>query len=142
MQSAKLPRSAVALDPWNGSGTATYTATPLGLNFIGIDLKPVMSGPTGGPPRVFAAPGVGVSLSHPATAARLERVKAEYVERAPAASHKLIRLRVLSSLDLLLDTWRSVVIFALNAAKTAGLAPQIDRTPVRPQVDIPAILGD
>ncbi|MGE5501166.1 MAG: DNA methyltransferase [Ignavibacteriales bacterium] len=42
LQSAKLPRGAVVLDPWNGSGTTTYTATSLGLNSIGIDLNPVM----------------------------------------------------------------------------------------------------
>ncbi len=42
LQSAKLPRDAVVLDPWNGSGTTTYTATSLGLNSIGIDLNPVM----------------------------------------------------------------------------------------------------
>lgn len=42
LQSAKLSHSAVVLDPWNGSGTTTYTATSLGLNSIGIDLNPVM----------------------------------------------------------------------------------------------------
>ena len=42
LQSAKLPHGAVVLDPWNGSGTTTYTATSLGLNSIGIDLNPVM----------------------------------------------------------------------------------------------------
>lgn len=42
LQSAKLSRGAVVLDPWNGSGTTTYTATSLGLNAIGIDLNPVM----------------------------------------------------------------------------------------------------
>jgi hypothetical protein len=42
LQSAKLARGAVVLDPWNGSGTTTYTATSLGLNSIGIDLNPVM----------------------------------------------------------------------------------------------------
>lgn len=42
LKSAKLPHSAVVLDPWNGSGTTTYTATSLGLNSIGIDLNPVM----------------------------------------------------------------------------------------------------
>lgn len=42
LQSAKLPRGAIVLDPWNGSGTTTYTATSLGLNSIGIDLNPVM----------------------------------------------------------------------------------------------------
>lgn len=42
LHSAKLPRDAVVLDPWNGSGTTTYTATSLGLNSIGIDLNPVM----------------------------------------------------------------------------------------------------
>ena len=42
LQSAKLPQGAVVLDPWNGSGTTTYTATSLGLNSVGIDLNPVM----------------------------------------------------------------------------------------------------
>ena len=42
LQSAKLPHGAVVLDPWNGSGTTTYTASTLGLNSIGIDLNPVM----------------------------------------------------------------------------------------------------
>jgi len=42
LQSAKLPHGAVVLDPWNGSGTTTFTATSLGLNSIGIDLNPVM----------------------------------------------------------------------------------------------------
>lgn len=42
LQSAKLASGAVVLDPWNGSGTTTYTATSLGLNAIGIDLNPVM----------------------------------------------------------------------------------------------------
>lgn len=42
LQSANLPRRAVVLDPWNGSGTTTYTASALGLSSIGIDLNPVM----------------------------------------------------------------------------------------------------
>jgi SAM-dependent methyltransferase len=42
LQSTKLPHGAVVLDPWNGSGTTTYTASLLGLNSIGIDLNPVM----------------------------------------------------------------------------------------------------
>jgi len=42
LQSAKLPRDAVVLDPWNGSGTTTYTANALGFDAIGIDLNPVM----------------------------------------------------------------------------------------------------
>ncbi len=42
LQSAKLPRGATILDPWNGSGTTTYTANTLGLNAVGIDLNPVM----------------------------------------------------------------------------------------------------
>lgn len=42
LQSAKLPRSAVILDPWNGSGTTTYVASSLGRTSIGIDLNPVM----------------------------------------------------------------------------------------------------
>ena len=42
LQSANLPRHAVVLDPWNGSGTTTNTASALGLSSIGIDLNPVM----------------------------------------------------------------------------------------------------
>ena len=42
LRSAKLPQDAVVLDPWNGSGTTTYTATSLGLKSVGIDLNPVM----------------------------------------------------------------------------------------------------
>lgn len=42
LQSAQLPRGAVVLDPWNGSGTTTYAASGLGLTSIGIDLNPVM----------------------------------------------------------------------------------------------------
>ena len=42
LQSARLPDGALVLDPWNGSGTTTYTATSLGLNSIGVDLNPVM----------------------------------------------------------------------------------------------------
>ena len=33
----------IILDPWNGSGTTTYTATSLGLKSVGIDINPVMS---------------------------------------------------------------------------------------------------
>jgi hypothetical protein len=40
--SARLPASAVVLDPWNGSGTTTYTASLLGLKSCGFDLNPVM----------------------------------------------------------------------------------------------------
>ena len=43
LQSAKLSHGAVVLDPWNGSGTTTYTATSLGLSSIWIDLNAVMS---------------------------------------------------------------------------------------------------
>lgn len=42
LQSAKLPQGAVILDPWNGSGTTTYSASSLGLRSIGIDLNPAM----------------------------------------------------------------------------------------------------
>lgn len=42
LQSADLQAGAVVLDPWNGSGTTTYTASKLGLESIGIDLNPVM----------------------------------------------------------------------------------------------------
>src|SRR3989338_5969494 len=42
LMSANLPRHAGVLDPWNGSGTTTFTASALGLSSIGIDLNPVM----------------------------------------------------------------------------------------------------
>lgn len=42
IESAKLERDAVIIDPWNGSGTTTYAASQLGYNSMGIDLNPVM----------------------------------------------------------------------------------------------------
>lgn len=42
LESAGLQQGAVVLDPWNGSGTTTYTASTLGLRSIGIDINPVM----------------------------------------------------------------------------------------------------
>lgn len=42
LESAKLNAGAVVLDPWNGSGTTTYTAARLGLAAHGSDLNPVM----------------------------------------------------------------------------------------------------
>jgi len=42
LASAKLSAEAVVLDPWNGSGTTTYSAARLGLKAIGVDINPVM----------------------------------------------------------------------------------------------------
>ncbi len=42
LESAGLQRSDIVLDPWNGSGTTTYTASHLGLTSRGFDLNPVM----------------------------------------------------------------------------------------------------
>lgn len=42
LKSAGLRKGATVLDPWNGSGTTTYTAAKLGYATIGIDLNPVM----------------------------------------------------------------------------------------------------
>ena len=42
LTSANLPGDAVVFDPWNGSGTTTYTASLLGLTSYGFDLNPVM----------------------------------------------------------------------------------------------------
>jgi hypothetical protein len=42
LESANLPEDAVVFDPWNGSGTTTYTASLLGLTSCGFDLNPVM----------------------------------------------------------------------------------------------------
>jgi hypothetical protein len=42
LESARLQGGNVVLDPWNGSGTTTYTASRLGLTSRGFDLNPVM----------------------------------------------------------------------------------------------------
>jgi SAM-dependent methyltransferase len=42
LQSGRLGNGACVLDPWNGSGTTTATATDLGINVRGYDLNPVM----------------------------------------------------------------------------------------------------
>ena len=42
LKSADLGRNARVLDPWNGSGTTTYSASQLGLASTGFDLNPVM----------------------------------------------------------------------------------------------------
>ncbi|MEL6120184.1 MAG: class I SAM-dependent methyltransferase [Pseudomonadota bacterium] len=36
------PPNALVLDPWNGSGTTTFTAALMGLRAIGVDINPVM----------------------------------------------------------------------------------------------------
>lgn len=38
----KLPRNAVIMDPWNGSGTTTQVAQDMGYTAIGFDINPVM----------------------------------------------------------------------------------------------------
>lgn len=42
LKSAGLAEGAKVLDPWNGSGTTTYTADRLGFSAVGLDLNPVM----------------------------------------------------------------------------------------------------
>jgi DNA modification methylase len=42
LKSARLNSDAIVLDPWNGSGTTTYTASMLGLASRGLDINPVM----------------------------------------------------------------------------------------------------
>jgi hypothetical protein len=42
LTSARLGADAVIFDPWNGSGTTTYTASLLGMASRGFDLNPVM----------------------------------------------------------------------------------------------------
>lgn len=42
LQTAQLSDNALVLDPWNGSGTTTYSASRLGLRSVGLDLNPVM----------------------------------------------------------------------------------------------------
>lgn len=42
LESSNLPRRAVVVDPWNGSGTTTEIASILGLKGYGFDVNPVM----------------------------------------------------------------------------------------------------
>lgn len=42
LASLALPRRALLLDPWNGSGITTYTARRFGFRSLGQDLNPVM----------------------------------------------------------------------------------------------------
>ena len=42
LTSAKLESGAIICDPWNGSGTTTYTASALSIASRGFDLNPVM----------------------------------------------------------------------------------------------------
>lgn len=42
LKSANLSKEAIILDPWNGSGTTTFSASQLGLVSKGFDLNPVM----------------------------------------------------------------------------------------------------
>lgn len=42
LSSARLPREAVIMDDWNGSGTTTAVANSLGYSAYGCDLNPVM----------------------------------------------------------------------------------------------------
>jgi hypothetical protein len=42
LASARLKSGAVVLDPWNGSGTTTYTAARMGYAAHGFDVNPVM----------------------------------------------------------------------------------------------------
>ncbi len=43
LQSSKLLKNSVVLDPWNGAGTTTQAAGELGLQGIGVDLNPAMA---------------------------------------------------------------------------------------------------
>ena len=42
LKSSGIPRHAIILDPWNGSGTTTSAASSLGFQAVGYDLNPVM----------------------------------------------------------------------------------------------------
>lgn len=42
LESANLPKDSVILDPWNGSGTTTFSASQLGFASRGFDLNPTM----------------------------------------------------------------------------------------------------
>lgn len=42
LESANLPAGSVILDPWNGSGTTTFSASEIGLSSLGFDINPAM----------------------------------------------------------------------------------------------------
>ncbi len=42
LDSTKLEKNVVVLDPWNGAGTTIQAASKLGLRAVGVDLNPVM----------------------------------------------------------------------------------------------------
>ncbi len=42
LESSRLSKGAVILDPWNGSGTTTFSASQLGFSSKGFDLNPAM----------------------------------------------------------------------------------------------------
>lgn len=42
IESSNLKGGSLILDPWNGSGTTTFSAAQLGFKAIGLDLNPVM----------------------------------------------------------------------------------------------------
>ncbi len=42
LASADLPKNALIFDPWNGSGTTTFSAAQLGFKSAGLDLNPAM----------------------------------------------------------------------------------------------------
>lgn len=42
LTSINLDPEGIVLDPWNGSGTTTYTAETLGFQSVGFDINPVM----------------------------------------------------------------------------------------------------
>lgn len=43
LSSAGLSKSSRVLDPWNGSGTTTFSSSKLKLDAVGIDINPVMA---------------------------------------------------------------------------------------------------
>lgn len=42
LRTSGLTSEAIVVDPWNGSGTTTYSASKLGLTSVGFDINPVM----------------------------------------------------------------------------------------------------
>ncbi len=90
---------------------------------------------------VFQTPGARSGLGHPATPERLENLKMAYVKKVAELPHQIIRLRVTFNLDLLFEAWREALISSLEAAKAAGRTPDLNRTPLVPKVERPAILG-
>jgi DNA modification methylase len=76
LQTISLPKDAIILDPWNGSGTTTSIADQMGYSCVGFDINPVA---------VLVA---NAKLARPQDAAHIIGIVNEIVEHALKHKHK------------------------------------------------------